>query len=531
MPPENRYANSAEGISPKQTRGVFGAEFIDRPVLVTGATGYVGGRLIPRLLDAGLKVRVLVRDPSRLQGRPWLGKVEVIQGDALRPESILPAFTGVSVAYYLIHGLQGGKINAERDMTAARNFSYAAEVAKIERIIYLGELVDTTARLSSYLRSRHETGYILRQGRTPVTEFRAGMIIGSGSVLFEMVRFLAEREPLLVCPRWFFSKAQPIAIRNVLDYLVGALNQPESSGKLLEIGGAARLTYAGMLLEYARIRGLKRLLIPTPFNVPHISAYWVHLITPVTYNAVLPLIEGLHADSVVKDDLAKLLFPYIKLLNFETAVRYALKKIEIGDIESSWSDALVTSAGDVKPYHFEVVEGMFIEKRQRLVNLPTESVFRSFTGIGGKRGWLYMDWAWGIRGWMDKIIGGVGLRRGRRHPDEIWVGESLDFWRVEAVSQNRSMRLRAEMKLPGKAWLEFQASPDENQAENLPDGQLAPRQNERQTLLTTTAYFDPHGLFGFLYWYTMWPFHKFIFDGLTRKIAERASQMEQRQAE
>ncbi len=482
--------------------------FTSKLVLVTGASGYVGGRLIPRLLDAGHTVRVLARDPARLQGRPWLERVQVFRGDALEMESLLPALEGVSAAYYLIHGMQGGIVNAERDMTAARNFAAAAERANIERIIYLGELVDPTARLSPYLRSRHETGYILRQGRVPVTEFRAGMIIGSGSALFEMVRYLSEREPVLVCPRWFFSKAQPIAIRNVLDYLVGALIQPKSIGKMIEIGGATRLTYADMLLEYAKLRGLKRLLIPTPVYAPHLSAYWVHLVTPVTYNAVLPLIEGLHADSVVNDNLAKWLFPYIELLNFETAVRFALKKIEAGDIESSWSDALVTSAGDIQPYRFAVMEGMFVEKRQRLVDLPAESVFRSFTGIGGARGWLYMDWAWGIRGWMDKIVGGVGLRRGRRHPDEIWVGESLDFWRVESVTPDRCMRLRAEMKLPGKAWLEFQAVPQE-------DG---------RTLLTTSAYFDPHGLFGFLYWYAMWPFHKFIFDGLTNKIAERARQ-------
>ncbi len=484
----------------------------NRLVLVTGATGYVGSRLVLRLLDCGCTVRVLVRDPARLEGRPWLGKVQVFQGDATRRETLLPALEGVSAAYYLIHGRQGGRVDAERDMVAARHFAAAAEQANIERIIYLGELVDPTARLSPYLRSRHETGYVLRQGRVPVTEFRAGMIIGSGSVLFEMVRYLSEREPVLICPRWFFSKAQPIAIRNVLDYLAGALEQPESVAKLIEIGGPTRLTYADMLMEYARVRNLKRILIPTPIYAPHLSAYWVHLVTPVTYNAVLPLIEGLHADSLVNDDLARLLFPYIKLLDFETAVRYALKKIEAGDIESSWSDALVTSAGDTQPYRFAIQEGMFIEKRQRVVELPPQAVFCSFTGIGGQRGWLYMDWAWGLRGWLDKIVGGVGLRRGRRHPDEIWVGESLDFWRVEQMvapqpPENKGMmRLRAEMKLPGKAWLEFQAEPLEG----------------GKTRLTTTAYFDPHGLFGFLYWYAMWPFHKFIFDGLTDKIAERA---------
>ena len=475
-------------------------------ILVTGATGYVGGRLIPRLLDSGCRVRVLVRDPSRLQGRPWLEQVEVAQGDALQPETLAPALTGISAAYYLIHGMQGGKVNAKRDLNAARNFANAADAASLERILYLGELVDPTARLSPYLRSRHETGYILRQGRVPVTEFRAGMIIGSGSVLFEMVRYLSEREPLLVCPRWFFSKAQPIAIRNVLDYLVTALEQPESVGKLLEIGGSTRLTYADMLLGYARERGLKRVLIPTPFYVPHLSAYWVHMVTPVTYQTVLPLIEGLHADSLANDNLARSLFPSIQLLNFQTAVRYALVKIENGDIETSWSDALVTSKGDIKPYTFEIIAGMYIERRQKLVDLPAETIFRAFTGIGGARGWFYLDWAWAIRGWLDKVVGGVGLRRGRRHPDDIRTGESLDFWRVEELIPNHRMRLQAEMKVPGKAWLEFESEPQEN----------------GQTLLTVTAYFDARGLFGFLYWYAMWPFHKFIFDGLTNEIAKRA---------
>ena len=478
----------------------------EKLILVTGATGYVGGRLVPRLLEAGYRVRCLVRDPGRLQGRPWLGRVEVASGDALRPETLLPAMQGVYAAYYLIHGMQGGKVYAERDMSAARNFVSAAEDANIERILYLGELVDPTAHLSPYLRSRHETGTILRQSRIPVTEFRAGMIIGSGSALFEMVRYLTERQPVLVCPRWFFSRAQPIAIRNALDYLVAALETPESIGKLIEIGGASQLTYGDMLRGYARERGLTRLLIPTPVYAPRLSAYWIHMLTPVTYNAVLPLIEGLNADSLVHNGLARELFPNIQLLDFQTAVHLALGRVETRNVETSWSDALVTSAGDIKPYTFSVDEGMFIEHRQRLVDLPAEAVFRSYTGIGGQRGWLYMDWAWGMRGWLDKLVGGVGLRRGRRDPDDIRAGESLDFWRVELAKAPRQMRLQAEMKLPGKAWLEFQSIPQQN----------------GQTLLTITAYFDPHGLFGFLYWYAMWPFHKFLFDGLTNKIAERA---------
>jgi uncharacterized protein YbjT (DUF2867 family) len=480
-----------------------------KKILVTGPTGYIGGRLIPRLLEAGYDVRVLARDPSRLQGRPWLKDVEVVKADALDPASLSAALDGVSTAYYLIHGRQGGKISAERDMTAARNFVRAAEEADIERIIYLGELVDPTAKLSSYLRSRHETGYILRQGRVPVTEFRAGMIVGSGSALFEMVRYLAELQPVFICPSWFFSKAQPIAIRDTLSYLVSALEMPESVGKLIEIGGATQLTYADMLLGYSQERGFKRWLIPTPVYAPRLSAYWVHMMTPVSYRSVLPLIEGLHIESLVRDDLAKKLFPHIAPLDFQTAVRYALVKIENGEVETSWSDALVTSAGDVAPYQFKLEEGMFLEKRQTLTDLPAEAIFLAFSGIGGERGWMYMDWAWAIRGWMDKAVGGVGLRRGRRHPDDIRAGESLDFWRVETLNPGQCMRLRAEMKVPGKAWLEFQVTPQEN----------------GKNLFVQTAYFAPRGLFGYLYWYAMWPAHRFIFDGMLRRLVERAEEI------
>jgi uncharacterized protein YbjT (DUF2867 family) len=411
----------------------------------------------------------------------------------------------VSVAYYLIHGKQGGRLSANRDLEVARNFAEAADEAGIERIIYLGELVDPTTNLSPYLRARHETGSILRHSHVPVTEFRAGMIVGSGSVLFEMIRYLGEREPVLVCPAWFFSEAQPIAIRDVLFYLIEALKSPESNGRLIEIGGPTRLTYAEMLLGYAKERGLKRVLIRTPFYAPRLSAYWVHMVTPIHWRVVLPLIEGLRARLIVRDQTARKLFPQVKPIDFQTAVHLALGRIQRDNVETSWSDALVTVAGDVKPYKLSVEEGMFIETRQRLLELSPDHVFRSYAGIGGERGWLYMDWAWGIRGWLDKAVGGVGLRRGRRHPDEIRAGESLDFWRVEAVEKDRLLRLRAEMRLPGKAWLQFESQPQ-----------------EEQTLLTVTAFFAPHGLFGFLYWYAMWPFHKFIFDGLANQIASRA---------
>lgn len=475
-------------------------------ILVTGATGYVGGRLVPRLVEAGYRVRCMARDPERLKGRSWQKQVEVVQGDALNKQSLVEAMQGVTVAYYLIHGVQGGKVNAERDMRAARNFAEAAEEASIRRIIYLGELVNTTDYLSPYLRARHETGYILRYGRIPVTEFRAGMIVGSGSVLFEMIRYLSEREPLFICPRWFFSMAQPIAIRDVLSYLITALETPESIGKMIEIGGATRLTYADMLFAYAKERGLRRFLIPTPFYAPRLSAFWVHMVTPIHWRIVLPLIEGLRAKLVVHDDLAKILFPQIRPLDFQTATYLALRRIKIDKVETSWADALITTAGDIKPYTFSVEEGLMIERRQIPVEVPSNAVFRAYTGLGGERGWLYMDWAWVVRGWLDKLVGGPGLRRGRRHPDEINVGEPLDFWRVEALEPDRLLRLRAEMKVPGNAWLQFESISQE-------DG---------KTLLVVNAYFDVHGVTGLLYWYAMFPFHKFIFDGLTSRLASRA---------
>jgi uncharacterized protein YbjT (DUF2867 family) len=478
----------------------------EKLILVTGATGYVGGRLVPRLLEAGYRVRCMVRDPRRLEGFPWYDRVEIVAGDALVLDSLKAAMQDISVAYYMIHGRQGGHKSAQRDLRAAENFAAVAEGAGVEHIIYLGDLVDPTADLSPYLRSRHETGYLLRHGRVPVTELRAGMIVGSGSILFEMIRYLAEREPVLVCPAWFFSEAQPIAIRDVLSYLLGALDSPEAEGRVIEIGGPDQLTYAEMLLGYARERGLKRTLIRTPVYAPRLSAYWIHMVTPIHYRVVLPLIEGLKSDLVVRDDTARQIFPQIKPIGFQTAVHLALGRIQRDNVETSWADALVSAVGDIKPYQLQVEEGMYIERRSTILDMEPAEVFRAYMGIGGTRGWLYMDWAWGIRGWMDKVVGGVGLRRGRRNPDTVRPGEALDFWRVEEVQKDRLLRLRAEMKLPGKAWLEFKSDPYE----------------EGKTIFTVNAYFASHGLFGLLYWYSMWPFHKFIFDGLTRQIASRA---------
>ena len=480
-------------------------------ILVTGATGYIGGRLVPRLLEAGHQVCCFVRDPARLRDFSWVERVLIAEGDALDASSLVKAMQGITTAYYLIHGMQGGQVDAERDLRAASNFASAAEMAGIQRIIYFGELVNPNDDLSPYLRSRNETGHVLRLGRVPVTEFRAGMVVGSGSALFEMVRYTAERQPVFICPKWFFTMAQPIAIRNVLDYLIAALKTPQSSGKLIEIGGATRLTYAQMLMTYAHERGLTRILIPSPFYTPRFSAYWVHMLTPVHWRVLLPLIEGLHNESLVSNDLARKLFPEIQPLDYQTAVHLALGRVSNDDVETSWSDALVVTQGDIRPVTLTTTEGMMLERRHLVLDLPPAPVFCAYTGLGGERGWLYLNWTWEIRGWMDKLVGGVGLRRGRRHPDDIRVGESLDFWRVEAVEPDRLLRLRAEMKVPGKAWLEFQSVP----------------QADGKTLLTQTAYFAAHGLAGFLYWYLLYPIHGFIFSGLIRKVADRARKLAQ----
>ncbi|MEI6322991.1 MAG: SDR family oxidoreductase [bacterium] len=475
-------------------------------VLVTGATGYIGSRLVSRLLEAGYRVRCLVRDATRLQGRTWCGHVQMVEGDVLKPDSLVGAMQGVSVAYYFVHSLAAGPDYYARDLEAAHNFGVEAKSQGVSRIIYLGGLGDSDSDLSMHLRSRQRTGDELRKSGVPVTEFRAGVIVGSGSISFEMIRYLTERVPLMICPRWVFTRIQPIAIRNVLDYLVEALRQPESADQIIEIGGSDVITYGEMLIFYAEVRGLHRLLIPVPVLTPKLSSYWVHFVTPIPASIARPLIEGLKNEVVVRNDLARKLFPSIEPMNYRTAVKLALDKLDGHSVESAWSDALSTSQGDLQPVTLSSEEGMIIEKRQLAVDAPAEDIFSAFSGLGGNRGWLYMNWAWRIRGILDRVVGGVGLRRGRRDADDLRVGEALDFWRVEAIDPGRLMRLRAEMKVPGKAWLQFEIK--------VQDG---------RPLLTQTAFFAPKGLLGLAYWYLLYPVHGMIFRGMIQRLAQRAS--------
>lgn len=493
------------GGSPGQ--GTATVQGVTAPLLlVTGATGYVGGRLVSRLLEAGHRVRILARDPARLSGRPWLGKVEVAVGDVLVPATLAPALAGVSAAFYLVHSMRSGADFERRDVEAARAFGAAAREAGVGRIVYLGGLGDPGSDLSHHLRSRQECGAALGAAGVPVTELRAGVIVGSGSVSFEMIRYLTERLPAMICPRWVYTRAQPIAIRDVLAYLLATLSTPASVGQVVELGGADVLTYGEMMRGYAAVRGLRRWLLPVPILTPRLSSYWVHWITPIPADIARPLIEGLRNEVVVRDGgRAQALFPAVHPLGYRAAVELALGRLTSSEVETSWSDPLAASRGDRGAALLTHREGLVLERREVLAAAPPERVFRTVTGIGGDRGWPAWNWAWRVRGALDRVVGGVGMRRGRRHPDDLRVGDALDFWRVEALEPGRRLRLRAEMKVPGEAWLEFELRPE-----------------GAGTRLAQTAVFAPRGLWGQVYWSLMYPFHAIIFGQMVRRLAAQA---------
>ena len=482
----------------------------DKPkVLVTGATGYIGGRLVPKLLALGYRVRVFVRNPNHLKGRLWLKEVEVVSGDVLEPDSLPRAMEGIQYAYYLIHSMGSGKNFHQYDINAARNFAAQAKISGVTRIIYLGGLGDPQENLSTHLSSRHATGDALREENVAVTEFRAAVVVGSGSMSFEMIRYLVERLPAMICPKWVYTKVQPIGITDLLDYLATSLQIPESANQIVEIGGDDVTTYGDMMLGYAKVRGLRRLLIPVPVLTPRLSSYWVHWITPISASLSSPLIEGLRNEVVVKNQLSHELFPSIKPMNYISAVTLTLTDLNAGNIDTSWSDALWNSAPLTSSLELEAQSGIILERRRVSVSALSEEVFKTFTGIGAQRGWYYATWLWQIRGVIDRIIGGVGLRRGRRHPDDLRMGDAVDFWRVEHINAGISVRFKAEMKVPGRAWLQFTANP----------------QSDGTTILEQLVGFAPKGLFGLVYWYSLYPIHRIIFRGLIRNIKARAEQL------
>ena len=479
-----------------------------KTILVTGATGYIGGRLVPRMLEDGHRVRVFVRSRDRVLSRSWASRVEIAVGDALDAETVAAALEGVHAAYYLIHSLSSGPAFRELDLRAARNFGQAARQSGVRRIIYLSGLGDPESNLSSHLRSRQECGTALLESGIPVTELRAGVIIGSGSLSFEMIRHLVERLPVMVCPRWIYSRIQPIAVDDLLEYLVSALNSAPSSGHTIEVGGKDVTTYRGLMLGYARARGLRRLLIPVPVLTPRLSSYWVHWMTPIPAGIAKALAEGLRNDVLVTNTKSEALFPHIVPADYATAIKQVVSALSEGHIDTSWSDAVGHSTVAEKPLSLASREGLIVERRRLAVSAPVGTVYRVCAGIGAARGWYFANWAWSLRGILDRLLGGAGLRRGRRHPDELRVGDALDFWRVEEVEPGRTVRLRSEMKLPGDAWLQFEIRKGDDGA----------------AWLDQTAVFAPRGLMGILYWYALYPIHAWIFRGMIRAIARRAEE-------
>lgn len=478
-------------------------------VLVTGATGYVGGRLIPALLESGYHVRAMARRLDKLNARPWANHplLEAVEADVFDPISLEQASAGCRWAFYLIHSMIAQKSKyAEADRKAAHNMVKAAVDTGMERIIYLGGLAGENRKpLSQHLQSRIEVARILQNGPVPTTVLRAPMILGSGSASFEILRYLVERLPAMITPRWVQSLNQPIAIRNVINYLVGCLAHDETSGQTYDIGGTDVITYRELLDVYAQEAGLpKRLIIPLPVLTPTLSALWIHLVSPVPKSIALPLTQGLTSDAVCSDDRIQSIIPQ-QLLTSREAIRLALDRVRQEQVDTCWMDAgnipkpEWAHSGDAEWAGGTIMRCGY---RVRLKAIP-DDVWNAVRRIGGKNGWYFGDFLWQVRGLMDRLVGGVGLRRGRRHPTEIGVGDVLDFWRVLEVDAPNKLALSAEMKTPGEALLEFKIAP-------LADGLVEFRMLSR---------FLPKGLSGILYWYILYPFHEWIFYGMLKSIA------------
>jgi len=475
-------------------------------VLVTGATGYIGGRLVPRLLDAGIEVRCMTRDPNRLALAPWRDRVRVVAADALDHWSLVPAIEGCDAAFYLIHSMGGSRNFADADRRAAANFTDAAGEAGLERIIYVGGLGAAGTELSEHLASRHEVAEILVGGSTPVTVLRAAVIIGSGSLSFEMIRHLTEVLAVMMRPRWIRTRCQPIGIRNVLAILISMLDDPEPVNREYDIGGPDILTYEEMMQAYAEVVGLRRrLVIPLPLFSARLSPWFVGLVTPVSADMARPLIDSVSHDVIVQKPSPPG-FHSLDMLSYRESVRLALVRIFYSSVETRWSDAIARPAAPMPGDPIWAGEKMYIDRRVVESAAAAEDLLWAVTRIGGDVGYYALNWAWRIRGWIDQMFGGVGLRRGRRHPEELRVGEALDFFRVVEMDPERyRLALQAEMKVPGTAWLDWSI-------EETPDG----------SRLTQSARMSPRGLLGRLYWYAMLPFHAPIFKLMVRRMARTA---------
>jgi uncharacterized protein YbjT (DUF2867 family) len=471
-------------------------------ILVVGASGYVGGRLVTALRAHGHDLTLTSRDTRNLADR--FPSARVVTADLLDATTLPSVVEGIEVAYYLAHSMDAGERGfAERDRRAARNFAEAASRAGVARIIYLGGLGADSPDLSGHLASRHETGAELAAHGVPVTEFRAAVIIGSGSASFEILRHLTERLPIMITPRWVSTRCQPIGIRDVLDYLVGALDHPEVTG-VVEIGCPEILSYGDMMRRYAEARGLRRLMIPVPVLTPRLSSYWVNLISPVPASIARPLIEGLRNEVIVRNPGPARTFGLVPM-SYAQALTEAIDRAQRHDVETTWFDSFATSAGPRKR-PMTTGEGMIVERRQLPVAASPERVFAEVERMGGEARWPYADLLWRLRGLVDRVIGGVGMRLGRRDPERLRVGDALDFWRVEEIRRPALLRLRAEMKVPGRAWLQYEVVPDGPGCR-----------------IIQTAFFEPKGLPGLAYWYALYPIHRLIFRGMISALSERAT--------
>jgi uncharacterized protein YbjT (DUF2867 family) len=486
-----------------------------RLALVTGVTGYIGGRLVPELLTAGFRVRVLSRHADRLRDRPWYPSVEVVEGDASDPEIMHGALRGVDVAYYLLHSLGTGPKFAQTDRRTALTFAQAAREEHVGRIVYLGGLYPDGEDLSRHLESRKEVGEILLASGVPTTVLRAAVILGSGSASFEMLRYLTERLPVMITPRWVRVRIQPIAIRDVLRYLVGSASLPADVNGAFDIGGPDVLTYRDMMQRYARVAGLpRRIILPVNVLTPNLSSHWVGVVTPVPNSIARPLVESLVHEVVVKDrGIARYVpDPAEGLIGFDSAVELALQRIGDTDVATRWASASTPGApSDPMPSDPDWAGGsLYVDERASTVAASRRSLWAVIEGIGGDNGWYSWALAWQVRGWLDVFSGGPGLRRGRRHPRELRVGDAVDWWRVEEVEDERLLRLRAEMRLPGLAWLDLAVEEDE----------------QGRTVFRQKAWFHPRGLLGQLYWRSVTPFHGVVFGGMQRNIARAAEEYE-----
>ena len=473
----------------------------DRLVLVTGASGYVGGRLVPALEERGARVRCLARNPQYLTSR-FCSDTEIVAGDVLDRDSLKVALEGVDTAYYLVHSM-GSRANfEEQDRIGAQNFARVALQQGVRRVVYLGGLVGDR-ELSSHLASRREVGAILTSEGPATLEFRASIVIGSGSLSFELVRSLVNKLPIMITPSWVRTPTQPIAIADVIAYLIRGLDMEEEGSAVFEIGGPQQVSYGGLMREYARQIGVRRLMIPVPFLSPRLSSLWLGLVTPLYARVGKKLIDSLRNETVVRDDGACARFP-VRPLGVRQAMARALEEEDREMAQTRWSDA-VSSSGEEPFWGGRRFGSRLVDRQQAFANVEPDRAFAPVQRIGGDQGWYFATYLWYLRGFVDLLMGGVGMRRGRRHPVDVRAGDPLDFWRVEAFEESRLLRLQAEMKVPGRAWLQFEVQPVEGGSQ-----------------ITQTAIFDPLGLGGLLYWYGLYPIHCLIFKRMLKGIVKQA---------